>query len=140
MWLVRAGKAGEREKLALETGTSVIGWEELPDLTPCTTREGLRALLKATYPDQKPKTLMNWESQVWPFRETVAVGDLVVLPLKTRSDIAFGRVTGAYQFRSDLPGGPSAGIALVWWTVCGLEGLCFGKGYVLARAASMLAS
>ena len=33
MWLVRAGKAGEREKLALETGSAIIGWEELPDLT-----------------------------------------------------------------------------------------------------------
>lgn len=106
MWLVRAGKAGEREKLALETGTAIIGWEELPDLTPCTAREALRSLLKATYPDQKPKTLMNWESQVWPVRETVAIGDLVVLPLKTRADIAFGRVTGAYRYRSDLPGGP----------------------------------
>lgn len=105
MWLVRAGKAGEREKLALETGSAVIGWDELPDLTSCTTRDGLRSLLKATYPDQKPKTLMSWESQVWPFRETIAVGDLVVLPLKTRSDIAFGRVKGPYQFRSDLPGG-----------------------------------
>jgi predicted Mrr-cat superfamily restriction endonuclease len=39
MWLIRAGKAGEREKLSLENKAAVIGWEELPDLTPCTTRE-----------------------------------------------------------------------------------------------------
>jgi restriction system protein len=102
MWLVRAGKVGEREKLALETGTAIIGWEELPDLTPCTTRDALRALMESVYPDQKPKTLMNWESQVWPFRDSIAAGDLVVLPLKTRADIAVGRVKGPYQYRTDL--------------------------------------
>lgn len=102
MWLVRAGKVGEREKLALETSTAIIGWKELPDLSPCTTRDALRALMQSVYPDQKPKILMNWESQVWPFRETISVGDLIVLPLKTRADIAVGRIKGAYQYRTDL--------------------------------------
>jgi restriction system protein len=106
MWLIRAGKAGEREKLSLENKVAVIGWEELPDLTPCTTREALAALIKTTYPDEKPKRLMNWESQLWPVRDTIKVGDLVVMPLKTRADIVFGRVTGGYQYRSDLAGGP----------------------------------
>lgn len=38
-WLIRAGRVGEREKLALETGTVVRGWEERPDLTPSSTRD-----------------------------------------------------------------------------------------------------
>ena len=33
VWLVRDGKYGEREMLALEQALSVIGWEELPDLS-----------------------------------------------------------------------------------------------------------
>lgn len=106
MWLIRAGRAGEREKVALENKVAVVGWEELPDLTSCTTREALAQLLVATYPDDKPNTLRNWESQIWPVRETIKVGDLVVLPLKTRSDIVVGRVSGEYQYRTDLPGGP----------------------------------
>jgi len=32
VWLVRAGKNGEREDFALENGVAVIGWDELPDL------------------------------------------------------------------------------------------------------------
>jgi restriction system protein len=34
MWLVRAGKAGEFEKLAFDNRCAIIGWQELPDLTP----------------------------------------------------------------------------------------------------------
>ncbi len=49
MWLVRAGKSGEREKLALEQNVAVIGWEELPDLTAYGTRDALATLLKATF-------------------------------------------------------------------------------------------
>ena len=34
VWLVRAGQHGEREEATLEKGLAIIGWEELPDLTP----------------------------------------------------------------------------------------------------------
>jgi restriction system protein len=102
VWLIRAGKYGEREELALKSHVAAVGWEEMPDLTPCTTREALRDLLNATYPDDKPKTISNWESQLWPIRDTIKKDDLVVLPLKTRSDVAIGRVTGTYQYRTDL--------------------------------------
>ena len=106
MWIIRAGKAGENEKLALDNKAAIVGWGEMPDLAPCATRETLRDMIETTYPDHKPKTLTNWESQLWPVRQTIQIGDLVVLPLKTRSDIAIGKVTGHYRYRIDLPGGP----------------------------------
>jgi restriction system protein len=102
LWLVRAGKNGEREALALDYSVVVIGWEEMPDLSEIGERSELTALLAKTYPNEKPKTLMNWESQIWPFIRTISVGDLVVLPLKSRSTVALGRVKGPYAYRSDL--------------------------------------
>jgi restriction system protein len=33
VWLVRAGKHGEREEEALTQGLAIIGWEELGDLS-----------------------------------------------------------------------------------------------------------
>ena len=106
MWLVRAGKAGERESLALESQCAVVGWDELPDLEPYSNRDDLERLLRTTYPDQKPRTLSNWHGQVWSVRDTIKVGDLVVLPLKTRAEVALGVVAGDYQYRRDLPGVP----------------------------------
>jgi len=45
LWLVRAGKHGERENLALEKGLALPGWDELPDLSDIKTREELLDLL-----------------------------------------------------------------------------------------------
>lgn len=51
VWLVRAGRYGEAENLALEQGLSVIGWDELPDLATVQPREEVETLPRETYPD-----------------------------------------------------------------------------------------
>ncbi len=104
LWLVRAGSRGEGESLALEKNLVVIGWGELDDLSSIETREVLLKKLKVTYPEEKPKTYQNWLSQIWAFIKGIQPGDLVALPLKERPFVAFGRVTGGYQYRPDLPG------------------------------------
>ncbi len=103
LWMVRAGKHGERESLALSEKIVVIGWEELPDMSQIQSREQLTALLKKTDPNEKPKTLINWEAQVWAFIHEIKRGDLVALPFKNRAIILIGEVTGEYQYRQDLP-------------------------------------
>jgi restriction system protein len=101
VWLVRAGEHGEQEDFAIQKGFAVVGWDELPDLSPIKSREDLAQLMKKTYPDQPPKRLINWTGQLWAFRNRIQADDLVVLPLKTRSAIAIGQVTGAYKYRSE---------------------------------------
>jgi len=103
LWLVRAGKYGEREDFALQNKVAVIGWEELTDLSSFKTRKELASLLLKTYPDLKPKTLMNWESQLWAFIHEIAKGDLIALPLKHRAVIAIGDVEGDYRFEKNNP-------------------------------------
>lgn len=102
-WLVRAGRLGEREALALQDSLVVIGWLELPDLSGQDTRESLMKLLQQTYPDASPKRLLNWQAQIWAFLHTISDGDLVVLPLKTKSAVAIGEIVGGYQYRPELP-------------------------------------
>jgi restriction system protein len=102
VWLVRAGPYGERETLALEQGLSVIGWEEMPDLSGVGSRQDLEELVRTTYPDAGKGRVANWVGQLWAFRERMQVGDLVVLPLKKQSAIAIGKILGPYAFRSDL--------------------------------------
>lgn len=101
LWGVRSGKYGEREALALDRGLAVIGWEELPDLTSVVDRDALRSLLATTYPNEKPKTRLTWESQLWPFLRVMADGELIVMPLKQRSGLALGRIGGPYSFREE---------------------------------------
>jgi len=101
IWLVRAGEHGEKEEFALQKGIAVIGWGEIPTLSAIKSREDLARLVKDTYPDQSSKRLINWTGQLWAFRNRIQIDDLVVLPLKRRSAIAIGQVTGPYEYRSD---------------------------------------
>ena len=103
IWLTRAGRYGEREDYALENNVAVIGWQELPDLSTISSRKELADLLEENYPDKKSKTLSNWESQIWPFIQVIAKGDLIVLPLKHRAIIAVGEVEGDYHFEGGNP-------------------------------------
>lgn len=105
LWLVRAGRFGDRESLALEQGRVLIGWEEMPDLANIAERSELTALLAQVYPDEKPKTRENWESQLWSFIKGIQPNDLVALPLKSRAMIALGRVAGPYEYLGDNPPG-----------------------------------
>jgi restriction system protein len=103
LWMVRAGSNGEREQLALDNNLVVVGWNEVPDLASAATREGVREIVRASYPDSSDNAVTNWTGQLWTFRGRIQVGDLVALPLKRHASVAFGRVTGPYRYRSDLP-------------------------------------
>ena len=100
--MVRAGRYGEREQLAIDHDLAIIGWEELPDLSSIKSPEDLQRLLESTYPNMKKNTLINYKAQLMGFLEKIKEGDLVALPLKSRPLIAVGRVTGRYAYRKDL--------------------------------------
>jgi restriction system protein len=102
VWMVRAGRYGTQEALALENGIAVIGWEEMPDLSQATSKTIMRDLCRRVYPDASESRLNNYVGQLFSFVHRIALGDLVALPRKSTSTIALGRVTGPYQYREDL--------------------------------------
>ncbi|MFF3919518.1 CBS domain-containing protein [Streptomyces sp. NPDC001852] len=98
-WMVRAGSEGEREEPALSEAIVAAGWTELvDDLTDVADREQLRALVEATYPDYSPRVIGNWVGQLWRFRHEMSIGDLVVMPRRSRQ-LALGVITSEYVFR-----------------------------------------
>jgi len=42
VWLIRAGKYGEDEDAALETGYAIIGWREMSDISGVPTCEKMK--------------------------------------------------------------------------------------------------
>ena len=48
-------------------------------------------------PDEKPNTLHNFAAQLNQFCNVMQVGDIVVVPLKTKREIAVGEVSGRYK-------------------------------------------
>ncbi len=139
VWLVRAGRYGETEHVALEKGVAVLGWDALPDLSGVESRWDLRQIMRETYPHEKPAAVDNWLSQVWAFRGHIKVGDLVVLPIKSRQAIAVGRVSGPYQYRTDLGEG-ARHTRPVNWLHTDLSPVAFDKDLLYAFGAFMTVS
>jgi restriction system protein len=104
IWLVRAGSHGENEVKFVQESRIYVTWDSLNvNLAKLKERSALTEAMEQRYPDAKPKAIINWVSQVWPFAHEIKVGDLVVLPLKTQRAIQVGEVTDEYQFE---PNGP----------------------------------
>ncbi len=103
LWVVRAGRHGEQEETAIKDHLVCHAWNELPDYSAYRTKDDLRVLYKATYPGESEKQVIAGLGQVWRFAHEVQKGDLVALPLKTQSALAFGRITGEYQYKKVAP-------------------------------------
>lgn len=101
LWLVRSGRHGEGDDLAVTSGVVGIGWPEAGDLTGLPDAEAIRGRLLSGYPDKKPTTVSNWVGQVDAFMHRMVIGDWVALPLKTSPTIAVGQVTGEYRYVPD---------------------------------------
>ena len=97
LWLVRLGKNGEYEADALEKSLLSIGFNMTADLSAAKDRDAVLGVIKKIFPDAKPGTATNFAAQVNQFVNTMAVGDIVVSPLKTLSKIGIGEITGPYQ-------------------------------------------
>lgn len=101
VWIVRAGRHGERENWALDNQVAGGGFREVADLSKATARDAVADLVRVGFPDAGPGLVANYAGQLWALRERIAVGDVVVMPMKTSGQIAIGKVTGDYQYLSD---------------------------------------
>ncbi|HCX83564.1 MAG TPA: restriction endonuclease [Micrococcales bacterium] len=99
-WLIRAGRAGEREQWALKNGASGGGFYEVADLTAAATREEVAARVADGFPGAADGKLQNFTAQLWALRSRMEPGDYVVMPLKDTPHLAIGRVTGDYEYRA----------------------------------------
>lgn len=102
LWCIKGGSSGEREKRMLDKSLIGIGWEELGNLSEIKNKNELEVLYKKTYPDANNYRIGNQVGQLWIFLNTIKINDIVVVPLKTQSSIAIGRVTSDYEYKTDL--------------------------------------
>ena len=100
-WVMRAGRAGERDDWMLANGFAGGGFKEVADLSTATTRDAVAHAVEAAFPGKSKGFLSNFTGQLWALRQRVEAGDLVVLPLKTTGQLSFGRITGEYTYRDD---------------------------------------
>jgi len=98
LWIVRAGRNGERELDAISQGKLMLGFTEVGDLSRLRDRQAILAELDRVMPSAGENRRKNFAAQLNQFANTIQIGDLVVLPRKLTSGVAIGEVTGPYTF------------------------------------------
>src|SRR6266571_359724 len=137
LWLVRAGRNGEREQDALQRNLAIIGWSRLGDLSDIKTKSELRSLLESQYPDSSKSRISNFTGQIWRFLRRISEpNDLIALPLKSQPAVAIGRVTGPYSYKTDL--GPEIRYTRpVQWLRTDIPRAAFDQDLLYSLGASM---
>lgn len=100
VWVIRAGRVGERDAWCLQHGHAGGGWNEIPSLTDANSREAVRQIVAASQPDDTIGKLNNNTGQLWGLK-SVGPNDIVIMPMKTTKTLAIGRATSGYQYLDD---------------------------------------
>jgi restriction system protein len=102
-WLVRSGRAGEREQWALTEGFTGGGFADVDDLTNTQDRAAvLEAVTRGIdgVPDGRAK---NFAAQLWALRGRMDIGDIVVMPSKLSAHLSIGRIKSDYDYATAEP-------------------------------------
>ncbi|MBG6104912.1 restriction system protein [Micromonospora vinacea] len=102
-WIVRAGRDDSYDALALDKNLIAVGWSGAGDLTKTTTHADIHDRVQAAYREVERRTVENYAIQLLAFRSRMSEGDIVLYLQRTSPDVAVGRVTGPYEYRTDLP-------------------------------------
>ena len=105
LWLIRAGRYGEREDFALENKLAVIGWDNLPDLSRIENREELAEILAEKYPDEKAKNSNELGKSNMAFYKWDGKRRFSCNAIKASAIIVFGKVEGDYRYEPNNPSG-----------------------------------
>lgn len=103
-WLVRGSKNPAFDEWMLERGCTAVDFREMGDLAGAKSLPEMRALLASTMPDRSDKAVGNYAAQLNAFANRMAIGDTVVLPLRNAGRLAFGVVSGPYEYCDEAGG------------------------------------
>ncbi len=114
VWVVRAGKHGQRDAWCVNGSLMGGGWTEVPDLTGCHTRDDVERVVRKVYGTEKPMQVAVYTGELWALRNRIRPGDTLVLPLKTTSQIAIGTCTAGYEYVASAPPDQRIQLGVAW--------------------------
>jgi restriction system protein len=107
VWVLKGGREDVRTDRFLEHDVVGIGWGEVGDLAAYPDRASLRREYRALHPAEPDGHVGAEVGQLWAFGRRMAVGDIVLVPIREFREIAYGEVTGEYEwtdrFGADMP-------------------------------------
>lgn len=103
-WLVRGSKDERFDRWMIEHSCTGVGFKEIPRLDQARDLPAMKQLIAAQMPDEKDGAIGNYAAQLNAFANKISIGDIIVLPLKREGLLAFGTVTGDYEYLAESEG------------------------------------
>lgn len=138
LWVVRAGENLSSLPLFEKHNVIALGWFELAGSPVGLTRPELAQLMAETYPEATAGTINNFTGQVWNFINTMAPGDLVLVPLEQSASFHVAQVIGKAETRPELEGHCAA--RSVEWLAESVSAKVFGEDLRKAAGSIMTVS
>ena len=96
------GESGRLYNTFRERGVAAIGWAKLAAVArPNMTKKQLTQLYRELEPDVKIGTAISGAAQVWRFINEIELDDWIVTYSPANRTYLVGKVTGAYQYKSE---------------------------------------
>lgn len=105
VWVVRAAGDTSKEQEALAAGRCIAGWDEIPDFRTLTDKAAFQKAIRLRHPYKNNFGLGVWMGQMMRFRDQIAPGDAVVMPMSSRDTLVLGVVEGDYEYGPAVEGG-----------------------------------
>jgi restriction system protein len=100
VWMVRAGAGGRFADEAREKGIVGLGWKDIGDPNGFSDKQELQMQIARVYPDYTDGQAASAASQLWRFRNEIAVGDDVVTYDSGSRIYHFGRIVSEAKFEA----------------------------------------
>lgn len=113
MWMVRAGRGGNRVDDFIQQGVAGFLEDRLPDVANVKGKDELLALYAEHYPKEKEGSRAAWASQLFRLLKEMKIGDPVVVGDPERRRYVIGTVTSDYVL-VDLDGSRLHGRRVQW--------------------------
>jgi restriction system protein len=115
MWMVRAGRGGDRVDDFLERGVAGFLDDRLPSLADVKSKDEILVLYAQHYPKEKEGSRAAWASQLYRLITEMKVGDTVIVGDPQRRRYLIGKITSDYVHLEDF-GGVRLHARRVEWT------------------------
>ncbi len=87
----------------LDEGFISLGWDDVGDLRQYgDSQDALREGLQRTLPDAAPRSLTLWSGMLRRFAFEMQEGDRIIAPVRGKSLLNFGIVSGPYEYVPDV--------------------------------------
>lgn len=117
VWVIRAGRMGENEEFALNSGVYSIGFSQERGVADFSDYESLRDYIHEQGDDWSLQQAASQASQLWHFANDMQVGEMIVLPRRQPRVIAVGTIAGDYSYDPDKSQAPLPHTRKVEWLV-----------------------